>query len=136
LDWALIEGIDTDTFVIGNYILDSEGVSRVPPEIVGMPIDRKIIAVMGSGTVSGTVLGMPSWVALPGRAKPLRMYAAKLEKPAGMLSAAVIWSSTDHFSPQWMETVDLGSLSRKALVFVATSLRGYQDLIWSMQSRP
>jgi hypothetical protein len=45
-----------------------------------MPIDRKIKAVMGSGTVSGTILGMPSWVALPGRPKPLRMYGLKLEK--------------------------------------------------------
>ena len=73
-----------NTFSIGNYVCESTTVRPVSPNIVAMPIDRKITAVMGSGIVSGTILGMPSWVALPGRPKPLRMYGLKLEKPAGM----------------------------------------------------
>ena len=73
-----------ETFSIGNHVYESKTVRPTSPNIVAVPIDRKIKAVMGSGTVSGTILGMPSWVALPGRPKPLRMYGLKLEKPAGM----------------------------------------------------
>jgi hypothetical protein len=82
LDLALIDGFKTSNLVFDTSL-------PIPIEFAVNTVETSMEVIMESKTLSGTLLGIPSWVTLPGERKPRPLNGIILNTPAGQCQTIV-----------------------------------------------